>query len=90
VPPRSARSVRACQDKRKAREGRAEGGEREGRVARTMRRTPGVPGSLSVVLYLAPIVIDPIAAAAAAAVARAAPRSRSPASEQSRWCGEKG
>jgi hypothetical protein len=56
-----------------------------------MRRTPGVPGSLSVVLYLAPIVIDPIAAAAAAAaVARAAPRSRSPASEQSRWCGEKG
>ena len=49
-----------------------------------MRRTPGVPGSLSVVLYLAPIVIDPIAAAAAAA------RSSSPAAEQSRWFGEKG
>lgn len=34
-------------------------------MARTMRRTPVVPGSLSVVLYLAPIVMDPIAAAAA-------------------------
>ena len=32
-----------------------------------MRRTPGVPaGSLDVAMYAAPIVIDPIAAAAAA------------------------
>lgn len=37
-------------------------GEGEERVARTMRRMPGVPGSLIVVLYLAPIVMDPIAA----------------------------
>jgi hypothetical protein len=46
-----------------------------------MRRMPGVPGSLIVVLYLAPIVMDPIAATAAA-VARLVSRSRSPASEQ--------
>lgn len=43
-------------------------------MARTMRRTPLVPGSLSVVLYLAPIVMDPIAAASSSSLPPPPPR----------------
>lgn len=53
------------------REGGTEGGSR-----RTMRRTPVVPGSLSVVLYLAPIVMDPIAVAPHASTPQADARGR--------------